>query len=159
MKKIEPGQTVTFLANLGVMAGIVFLAVEIRQNQVSLDEANAISRATALHEAISEFSEFRSLSIESEEISELWLKGIAGEELTSTEALRFDGMCQDLFAELAVTHRSAILLGENEVAGEAVGTMRGLGRLDARMNVAQRGVALLRASIHGYQAERSSSSF
>ena len=32
MKKIDPAQTITIFANLGVIAGIVFLAVELRQN-------------------------------------------------------------------------------------------------------------------------------
>ncbi len=32
MKKIDLGQTITILANVGVIAGIVFLAVELRQN-------------------------------------------------------------------------------------------------------------------------------
>lgn len=32
MKKIDVGQTVSILANFGVIAGIVFLAVELRQN-------------------------------------------------------------------------------------------------------------------------------
>ena len=35
MKKIDLGQTLQILANIGVIAGIVFLAVEIRQNTVS----------------------------------------------------------------------------------------------------------------------------
>ena len=32
MKQIDLGQTISILANLGVIAGIVFLAVELRQN-------------------------------------------------------------------------------------------------------------------------------
>ncbi len=32
MKKLDLGQTVRLLANIGVIAGIVFLAVELRQN-------------------------------------------------------------------------------------------------------------------------------
>jgi hypothetical protein len=32
MKKIDVGQTIQVLANLGVLAGIVFLAIEVRQN-------------------------------------------------------------------------------------------------------------------------------
>ena len=32
MKKLDVGQTVTILANVGVIAGIVFLAIELRQN-------------------------------------------------------------------------------------------------------------------------------
>jgi len=32
MKKIDLGQTIQTLANLGVIAGIVFLAMELQQN-------------------------------------------------------------------------------------------------------------------------------
>ena len=41
MKKIDLGQTISILANLGVIAGIVFLAVELRQNNQLL-QAEAI---------------------------------------------------------------------------------------------------------------------
>ncbi len=37
MKKLELGQTITILANLGVIAGIVFLGVELRQNNELLE--------------------------------------------------------------------------------------------------------------------------
>jgi hypothetical protein len=37
MKKIDLGQTITILANIGVVAGIVFLAIEIQQNTRSLE--------------------------------------------------------------------------------------------------------------------------
>ena len=36
MKKIDLGQTITILANVGVIIGIVFLALEIRQNNSQL---------------------------------------------------------------------------------------------------------------------------
>jgi hypothetical protein len=36
MKKIDLGQTITILANVGVIAGIVFLAFELRQNNDQL---------------------------------------------------------------------------------------------------------------------------
>lgn len=36
MKKIDPGHTITILANLGVITGIAFLAVEIAQNNEQL---------------------------------------------------------------------------------------------------------------------------
>ena len=36
MKKIELGQTISILANIGVIAGIVFLAIEMRQNTASI---------------------------------------------------------------------------------------------------------------------------
>jgi hypothetical protein len=36
MKKIDLGQTITVLANLGVIAGIIFLVIEIQQNTRTL---------------------------------------------------------------------------------------------------------------------------
>jgi len=40
LKKIELGQTITILANFGVIAGIVFLGIELQQNN-DLMEAQA----------------------------------------------------------------------------------------------------------------------
>jgi hypothetical protein len=39
MRKIDLGQTITILANIGVIAGIVFLALELRQNTVAVQGA------------------------------------------------------------------------------------------------------------------------
>jgi len=55
MKRIDLGQTIGILANLGVIAGIVFLAVEIGQNQAALEEQNTLTRISA-RDAASEFS-------------------------------------------------------------------------------------------------------
>ena len=46
MKKLKFGQTISVLANVGVIAGIVFLAIEIRQNNELLAaESRAASSA------------------------------------------------------------------------------------------------------------------
>ncbi len=37
MKKIDLGQTISILANVGVIGGIVFLAFELRQNSEQLE--------------------------------------------------------------------------------------------------------------------------
>jgi hypothetical protein len=44
LKKIELGQAIGILANLGVVAGIIFLAVEIRQNNDQLAVQIAMNR-------------------------------------------------------------------------------------------------------------------
>jgi hypothetical protein len=36
MKKFDLGQTISIMANVGVIAGIVFLAIEVRQNNLQL---------------------------------------------------------------------------------------------------------------------------
>jgi hypothetical protein len=45
MKKIDLGQTISIVANIGVVAGIVFLGIEIRQNTQAL-EAEAYRELT-----------------------------------------------------------------------------------------------------------------
>ena len=47
MKKIDLGQTIAILANVGVIAGIVFLGFELRQNQLvgRAHSRNELSRA------------------------------------------------------------------------------------------------------------------
>ena len=44
MKKFDLGQAVSILANLGVIAGIVFLGVELRQNNELMDEQQRFNR-------------------------------------------------------------------------------------------------------------------
>jgi hypothetical protein len=41
MKKIDLGQTIAILANVGVIAGIAFLAFELRQNTQAVELASA----------------------------------------------------------------------------------------------------------------------
>jgi len=47
MKKIDLGQTIAILANVGVIAGIVFLAIEVRQNTESIDQSRRVAMAEA----------------------------------------------------------------------------------------------------------------
>ena len=55
MKKLELGQTITILANVGVIAGIVFLAIEPRQNNELLGvqiRSGILDRQTAAPDLI-----------------------------------------------------------------------------------------------------------
>ena len=50
MKKIDLGQTITILANIGVIAGIVFLGIELQQNNALLAaESRAVSFASRMN--------------------------------------------------------------------------------------------------------------
>jgi len=44
LKKFDLGQTVSILANLGVIAGIVFLGIELRQTNELMDEQQRFNR-------------------------------------------------------------------------------------------------------------------
>jgi len=63
MKRIDLGQTIQILANIGVIAGIVFLAIEVRQanNAVKSSTLQAIAERTQFSDEFREFMEQRVL--------------------------------------------------------------------------------------------------
>ena len=84
MKKIDLGQTITILANIGVLAGIVFLAVELRQNselmRIQINQARA--DAAMLN---------NEQSFNSDYIPTIRVKISEGQELTGEDWLRSVG--------------------------------------------------------------------
>jgi hypothetical protein len=88
LKKFDWAQTIQTVANVGVLAGLIFLAVEVSQNQSSIDEDAQLN-------TLESFNEFRNFIAQNEQLSEIWLAGQAGNELTPTESLRFGYVCLD----------------------------------------------------------------
>ena len=68
MRKFDLGQAIQVVANVGVLAGIVFLAVEVRQNQSTMDEDAQLN-------TLASFSDFRNFIAESEQLAEIWSTG------------------------------------------------------------------------------------
>jgi hypothetical protein len=87
MKKIDLGQTIGILANLGVIAGIVFLALEIRQNNTLMTSQ---SRANQSDQVLS----FQADVYSDAGLSEILIKADAGESLSDAEQLRLDAFQQ-----------------------------------------------------------------
>ncbi len=81
MKKIDLGQSIGILANIGVIAGIIFLAVELQQN-------NALLEAEARFNLLEHRAEITTLQATDIGLSELLTKTRAGESLTRPEAAR-----------------------------------------------------------------------
>jgi len=77
MKKIDPGQTITILANIGVIVGIVFLALELGQNQ---DLMRAQTR-NELSRTVLDLTQFSSR----EDVRQATHKANQGERLTWEE--------------------------------------------------------------------------
>ena len=82
MKKIELGRTVSILANAGVIAGILFLVFELRQNN-SLLESEARSNLDA-----NRVSMQQNIVEDSGGIAELMYRARMGEQLTGLENWR-----------------------------------------------------------------------
>jgi hypothetical protein len=118
MNKIDFGQTIGVLANLGVIAGIVFLGFELRQNSEQLAAQSRFS----YYQARTQFS--KSFA-ENGELSTIVAKALNGDSLSDAEA----GRIQTWF--------SAILIQWEYEYGES---RRGLISLDEYNVQAKRGV-------------------
>ena len=111
----------TLLANFGVVIGIVFLVIEVRQNQAAIEESNLINRVQARSMEIDQFNDFRAFVSQSEELSRIWVEGIAGQELDAVERARFEMLClSNVWISVGAYERS-LLLGR---PGVADGTVR-----------------------------------
>ncbi len=79
MKKIDLGQTVNTLANVGVIGGLIFLGLEMQQN-------TNIARATAYRENVQDIAAWRSQILSDPELARLFNAYGEGEWTT------FDGI-------------------------------------------------------------------
>jgi len=83
LKKIDLGQTITILANLGVIAGIIFLGLELRQVQDQMDAEISFNR-------FAEENATRRLIVTTPSLAGAIVKRGAGEELTREERVILD---------------------------------------------------------------------
>jgi len=81
LKRLDFAQTITILANVGVIAGIVFLAVEIRQNNELMAEEAQRARGESVREGYSQLAE-------NGELAAILVKENGGEPLTAVEEVR-----------------------------------------------------------------------
>lgn len=93
MKKIEPGQLASLIANLGVLLGLLFLAYELNQNN-ELMEAEA-----RLNRTILTIDAWRATS-ENPELTELREKERRGEPLSSAETRQIDAAVMAVFVTI-----------------------------------------------------------
>ena len=96
MKKIEPRQIASLIANIGVIGGILLLAYELRQNN-DLMEAEA-----RLNRTVMAIDTWRFIA-ENPDLLELREKERRGEELSAADARRIDATLMAIFVALEWT--------------------------------------------------------
>jgi len=90
MKKIDLGQMISILANVGVIGGLIFVGMQLRQDR----DLAAIERRHLTSESNKQWAELVTAN------ADLWVKGIAGQPLTSSESVRFDVLAKTLEYDL-----------------------------------------------------------
>ena len=107
MKKIDIGQALAILANVGVIAGIVFLGIEIRDSNTQATIATTISVSGQL-------ATWKEFIAADGELSEIYASGMIDlGQLSSRERTQFDLMMKAGFLRLsgALIARGSDLLG------------------------------------------------
>ena len=102
MKKIDLGQTITIFANIGVIAGIVFLAFELQQNNNLLTTQ---ARATLM---AARLSQQEAVSRNVGGLAEILVKVSSGDSLTDLERYQIS------------VHRSLVLMNYSVMFREMV---------------------------------------
>jgi hypothetical protein len=96
MRKIDLGQMITIAANVGVIAGIVFLAMELRQNTAAVQGAT--------YQALSDGNSNQYLGVVHDPAFAAALQGVyAGQEMaefSETEAMQLIFYCNALIQRL-----------------------------------------------------------
>lgn len=107
----------TLLANFGVVAGIILLAVEIRQNQVLLEQNHEtmlrdqeLEILNATQREVEQFNELRAQIYTSEELSRLWLEGRSGKFDGPLEEYRYNQLCSAWFIANGLSYERSIVL-------------------------------------------------
>ncbi|MDH3276445.1 MAG: hypothetical protein OEM99_18090 [Gammaproteobacteria bacterium] len=83
MKRIDLGQTINTLANVGVLAGIIFLAYELRQNTLATELVAAQGHLEATLNANQQM-------VAHPHLAELVARGIEGDEFSRVEELQLN---------------------------------------------------------------------
>lgn len=90
MKKIEPGQLVSTIANIGVLGGILLLAYELNQNNELMYAEARINRANMAINAWQFFAE-------NGELAELRDREKRGDDLSAADTRRIDAAVMAIF--------------------------------------------------------------
>lgn len=98
MKKIDIGQTIQILANVGVIAGIIFLAMEIRTN-------TATNRIAVFQGSSANWMQINAQLATDEELVVLLDRAFAGERLDGIESRQFEGWVKQQLTHAAFVRR------------------------------------------------------
>jgi len=93
MKKIDLGQTIGILANLGVIAGIIFLGLELRQN-------NELLAAQARQAQLEARSSATTLILNNPELAQIAYTASVGEPLAPEEGYVYETYVVNQIAQM-----------------------------------------------------------
>ncbi len=114
----------TPITNLAVLAGLLLIVVELKQNQDTLELEQELALLDSQQTDFASLSELRNQVIEDPELAQLFLDGVSGAELSEADALRFRYLCQNWFWSAVMMHDRSVRLGREGYPESTIEWMR-----------------------------------
>jgi hypothetical protein len=93
------------ITNIGVIAGLALVAYEVRQNNVAIEQEARISQVEVVDGIRGAWQNWEYSIIENEDLSEIWMKGHAGEDLTPVESFRYEMLGKEMYRLISQNYR------------------------------------------------------
>ena len=97
--------------NLAVLAGILLILVELKQDQEALELEQSLALLEAQQTDFMAFSDLRNEVIQDPAIAQLRLAGFNGDELSALDTYRFHQLCQNWMWTAVLMHDRSNRLG------------------------------------------------
>jgi len=121
----------TLLANFGVVAGLILLAVEVRQNQTVLEQNQEIMirqydlQVVDGRQALANAADqFRLLVGGNSDAAAIWLGGLKGEIHSELDLLQFRQLCSLQLWNTSIAYRRLTVVGSHEQASDLAAMIR-----------------------------------
>ena len=109
MRTLDFGRSIAVLANLGVIASLIFLGIELRDSSIQ-------ARVAATQEVVAQRTQWRELIAADERLSDIYRRGLEDYRgLSPTEQIRFGVLMESFMFKLStnIQARDASLVGLN----------------------------------------------
>jgi len=113
-----------FVGGIAVVATLIYLAIQVRQNTSQLRDSSTIVRVQARDEAFHSFTEFRSKIICNADVADLYRRGLRDiDALEGTDRLRFHMLMSEYFhlLQAAVYRIQSLGFGDQAVSISELG--------------------------------------
>lgn len=88
------------IAAVATVATLVYLAIQVRDNSRAVNRSNEFAQASSIHQITELFNELNWRLASDGELADIYTRALAGEELSATEATRFQAFVNTYIATI-----------------------------------------------------------
>ena len=88
------------IGTIGVIASLVYVAVQVRQNSKLTDQSILATRSAMVHDTTVSYTRFFELLAEDGELADIYRRGTNAEELNQNDTIRFESLIEIYMAWL-----------------------------------------------------------